>query len=158
LSTRSLYDKADHEARSFEGHFKAYLSGKIRRNRKRLTGFAIPRFQTQVRRELGIRIGRARIRVGIEREELALSASKRIGAEFLVISYHGKHHVTKRLPTETFSLPKSSRRRPRKRRLLRRVRVKRMNRTRAIAPATGAKKPHTNRTRKISRKRRRRLG
>ncbi|MGA2789706.1 MAG: hypothetical protein ABSF00_02940 [Candidatus Bathyarchaeia archaeon] len=115
LSTGSLYDKGNREARSFEGHFKAYLRGKIRHNRKRLTDFAIPRFQTQVRRELGIRISRARSRVGIEREEPALSSSKRVDAEFLVITYRGKKHVARKLPPRTFKLGRARRAAPKTR-------------------------------------------
>lgn len=125
LSTRSLYDKADHEARSFEGHFKACLRGKIRRNRKRLADFLIPIFQRQVYRELGVHISRSRIRVGFEREEPALSASRRVDAEFLIITYRGKHHVAKRLPQQTFTLRTVRRRRLRKRRALNKSRRKR---------------------------------
>lgn len=147
LSTGSLYDKANREARSFEGHFKASLRGNIRRNRKRLADFLVPIFQRRLRREFGVRISRGRVRIGVEREQPSLSASRDVSAEFLVISYHGKQHVAKRLPTETFSLPKSRRRRPRKRRLRSRVRVKRRNRTRT-----------KTRTRRVKRNRRLRLG
>lgn len=118
LSTGSIYDKTDQEARSFEGHFKAYLRGKIRRNRKRLAEFLIPIFQRQISRELGVRLSRSRIRVGFEREDHALSASRRVHAEFRIITYHGKHHVAKRLPSQSLTLRRAKGKTPRKRKTL----------------------------------------
>jgi len=129
LSTGSVYEKGDGEAKSFEGHFKAYLRGKIRTNRKRLADFLIPLFQRQVYNELGVRIGRAHIRVGFEREESALSSSKEIEAEFRVIVYHGKHHIAKRLPSQSFTLSRKRRRGP-KRKTTNRRRRKTSSRTR----------------------------
>jgi len=130
LSTGSVYEKGDGEAKSFEGHFKAYLRGKIRTNRKRLADFLIPLFQNQVYNELGVRIGRAHIRVGFEREESALSSSRKIDAEFRVIAYHGKHHVAKRLPPQSFTLRRARRHRKRKRMASSRHRRKRSTRVR----------------------------
>jgi hypothetical protein len=124
LSTGSLYDKADQQARSFEGHFRASLRGSIRTNRKRLAGFLVPIFRRQVYRELAVRISPSRIRIGFEREQAALSPGKELSAEFLVITYHGKQHVAKRLTPQAFSLVKS-RRRSRKRQVHRATKAKR---------------------------------
>jgi hypothetical protein len=115
LSTGSVYDKGDGEARSFEGHFKAYLRGQIGKNRKRLADFLIPFFQRQVYRELGIRISRSHIRVGFDREQPVLAASRNVDAKFRTMTYCGKHFVAKRLPSQTIPLKRVRRRRPRKR-------------------------------------------
>jgi hypothetical protein len=130
LSTGSVYEKGDEEASSFEGHFKAFLRGNIRTNRKRLADFLIPLFQKQVYNELGVRIGRAHIRVGFEREESALSSSRQVSAEFRIIKYHGKHHVAKRLPPRSFALRRARRRRKHKRKTSNRHRWMRSTRDR----------------------------
>jgi hypothetical protein len=130
LSTGSVYEKGDKEASSFEGHYKAYLRGNIRTNRKRLADFLIPLFQRQAYNELGVRIGRAHIRVGFQREERALASSRKIDAEFRVIAYHGKHHVAKRLPPQSFTLRRARRRMKHKRNTSNRYRRKRSTRAR----------------------------
>ena len=131
LSTGSLYDKADREAQKLRRALQSLTTWRCAPKPEASRSFAVPIFLKRVRRELGVRVSPGRVRIGVEREQTALSAIRNVNAEFLVISYHGKQHVAKRLQTETFSLVRSKRPKPSKRRLRKRVRVKRKNRRKA---------------------------
>ncbi len=101
LSTRG-YDPGRH-GWSFEAHFIAALPGDIRDVREDLSDYGVTYFIREVRRLYGVSLSERNVRIGFEREEPALSASRDIRIEFRELTFRGKQQRARAFPAEVLS-------------------------------------------------------
>jgi hypothetical protein len=97
LSTRGY--SLGENAWSYEAHFTAVVPGRVHHVREKLRSIGIPYFQRLVLERYGQHIPLEKIRGEFEAEEQALAPSPDIIVEPLEITYRGKMHHAKSLPT-----------------------------------------------------------